>query len=203
MDEIRPAAFFIGESTALDFVNSVAAPRSTEFEWLASGDDVLDWLHLAGLLSETERSALAQPKHETALERAAADLRTFREEFRDLVHLITTEKQVPPDHALIAKLNHLMAQGQQSLRLVASGSDDQQIALKLEYDIASPEDLLPRIAASCAEFIAKADLRYVRLCEGSGCTLFFNDVSKNHKRRWCSMEVCGNRAKAAAYRNRT
>ncbi|MEL6323421.1 MAG: CGNR zinc finger domain-containing protein, partial [Pseudomonadota bacterium] len=36
--------------------------------------------------------------------------------------------------------------------------------------------------------------------EGPTCTLYFHDVSKNHKRRWCSMDICGNRAKAAAHR---
>jgi predicted RNA-binding Zn ribbon-like protein len=37
----------------------------------------------------------------------------------------------------------------------------------------------------------------VRKCEGTTCTLWFLDVSKAHARRWCSMAVCGNRAKAA------
>ena len=46
------------------------------------------------------------------------------------------------------------------------------------------------------------DFSLVRKCEGEGCTLWFLDLSKAHARRWCSMAVCGNRAKAAAHRAR-
>ncbi|WP_443691321.1 CGNR zinc finger domain-containing protein [Pseudomonas sp.] len=34
----------------------------------------------------------------------------------------------------------------------------------------------------------------IKQCEG--CTWLFIDTSKNHRRRWCSMATCGNRAKA-------
>jgi predicted RNA-binding Zn ribbon-like protein len=32
--------------------------------------------------------------------------------------------------------------------------------------------------------------------------LWFSDQTKSHQRRWCSMEMCGNRHKVAAYRKR-
>ncbi len=203
MTDARPAAFFIGDNTALDFINSKAAPRSTEFEWLASGAETLDWLVEAGLLTDVEKSALKQPKHRAALNLAAEDIRAFREDFRSFVSSVVEDAEVPADHQMIAKLNRLMRRGKQSPRLVPSEFNGRGIELKVIHDIQSADDLLPRIAKACAEFIAKADLRHVRRCEGSGCTLFFLDVSKNHKRRWCSMEVCGNRAKAAAYRKRS
>ncbi|NEJ40784.1 CGNR zinc finger domain-containing protein, partial [Rhizobium ruizarguesonis] len=34
------------------------------------------------------------------------------------------------------------------------------------------------------------------------CTLFFLDTTKSHRRRWCSMALCGNRMKVAAFRSR-
>jgi len=203
MTDARPAPFFIGDSTALDFVNSIAAPRSTEFEWLASGADVLDWLIEAGLLTDEERSALRQPKHRTALDLAAADIRAFREDFRSFVGCVIEDKDISAEHQMTKQINRLMRQGKQSLRLVPNVSNDRGLELKTIHEIQSADDLLPRIATACAEFIAEADLKHVRRCEGSGCTLFFHDVSKNHKRRWCSMEVCGNRAKAAAFRKRS
>ncbi|MFS4582950.1 CGNR zinc finger domain-containing protein [Phaeobacter sp. C3_T13_0] len=203
MIDARPAPFFIGDSTALDFINSLAAPRSVEFEWLASGADVLDWLVEAGLITVDEQSVLRQPKHRTALDLAAEDIRAFREDFRSFVSDIIEDKQVPADHQMIIKLNRLMGQGKQLLRLFPSGSNDKGFELKIIHEIQCADDLLPRITTACAEFVAQADLKHVRRCEGSGCTLFFHDISKNHKRRWCSMEVCGNRAKAAAYRKRS
>ncbi|WP_108260949.1 CGNR zinc finger domain-containing protein [Mangrovicoccus ximenensis] len=68
--------------------------------------------------------------------------------------------------------------------------------------LAGPQDLVIRIAEAAARLVGEADFRHVRNCEGPSCTLYFLDVSKNHRRRWCSMEVCGNRAKAAAFRKR-
>jgi len=203
MDDVRPAPFFIGDSTALDFVNSIAKPRSTEFEWLSSGVDVLDWLAKAGLLSDEDMSVLQHPKHCTALDLAAEEIRVFREDFREFVSAAIENADFAVDHQMVAKLNRLMRRGKQSFRLVPNESTDKTLELKVTHVIESADDLLPRIAAACAEFITKADLKHVRQCGGSGCTLLFHDVSKNHKRRWCSMEVCGNRAKAAAYRKRS
>lgn len=42
----------------------------------------------------------------------------------------------------------------------------------------------------------------VRSCEHDGCTLWFLDTSRSGRRRWCSMEVCGNRAKAKRHYDR-
>jgi predicted RNA-binding Zn ribbon-like protein len=43
----------------------------------------------------------------------------------------------------------------------------------------------------------------VKGCEGPVCTLLFLDRTRARARRWCSMAVCGNRAKQAAHRTRT
>ena len=62
-------------------------------------------------------------------------------------------------------------------------------------------NLLPLLAAALLE-AGGGDRARVRECAGEGCTLWFRDASKTGRRRWCSMAVCGNRAKAAAYRAR-
>ena len=56
---------------------------------------------------------------------------------------------------------------------------------------------------AAADLICNYDFRLIRSCEGSACCLMFLDRTKVHARRWCSMAVCGNRAKAEAYRART
>ncbi|MDO9403670.1 MAG: ABATE domain-containing protein, partial [Polaromonas sp.] len=43
---------------ALDFLNSVAVPVDTQVEWLASGEDFIDWLHDAGLATPEELKAV-------------------------------------------------------------------------------------------------------------------------------------------------
>jgi predicted RNA-binding Zn ribbon-like protein len=66
----------------------------------------------------------------------------------------------------------------------------------------SPESLLLPVAKSMAELLCEEDFRYVKACEGSNCTLFFLDRTHSRARRWCSMAVCGNRAKQSAHRER-
>ena len=66
----------------------------------------------------------------------------------------------------------------------------------------SPESLLQPIARELADVICNEDFNLIRACEGHACTLMFVDHTKSRRRRWCSMAVCGNRAKQAALRER-
>jgi predicted RNA-binding Zn ribbon-like protein len=53
-----------------------------------------------------------------------------------------------------------------------------------------------------ADLVCDADFTMVKKCEGPTCTMLFLDTTKGHARRWCSMAVCGNRAKQASHRAR-
>lgn len=59
--------------------------------------------------------------------------------------------------------------------------------------------LLAAVARSGAEIIADGPGARLRLCANPHCGLFFCDKSRTHRRRWCSMSVCGNRSKVAAF----
>jgi predicted RNA-binding Zn ribbon-like protein len=62
--------------------------------------------------------------------------------------------------------------------------------------------LLFTIALDAAELLLLAERSRLRVCEGEGCGWFFVDRSKAGRRRWCNMEVCGNRVKVRSYRER-
>lgn len=62
--------------------------------------------------------------------------------------------------------------------------------------------LLAAIARSAAELITEGEAALVRSCANPGCSLFFYDHSRTHRRRWCSMALCGNRRKVAAFARR-
>jgi predicted RNA-binding Zn ribbon-like protein len=66
----------------------------------------------------------------------------------------------------------------------------------------SPDSLLLPIAKAMADLVCDEDFTYVRACEGHDCILLFVDRTRGRARRWCSMSVCGNRAKQAAHRER-
>jgi predicted RNA-binding Zn ribbon-like protein len=62
--------------------------------------------------------------------------------------------------------------------------------------------LLAAVARSAAELITEGEATRVRLCANPACSLFFYDNSRTHRRRWCSMSLCGNRHKVAAFARR-
>ena len=62
--------------------------------------------------------------------------------------------------------------------------------------------LLAAIARSAAELIANGAQSGVRQCSNPACQLLFCDDSRTHRRRWCSMALCGNRSKVAAFAKR-
>jgi len=64
------------------------------------------------------------------------------------------------------------------------------------------EWLLAAIARSAAELIVEGQSAPVKRCSNAGCRLFFYDDSRTRRRRWCSMAVCGNRHKVAAFLKR-
>ncbi len=59
--------------------------------------------------------------------------------------------------------------------------------------------LLAAVARSAAEIVAEGTAARLRVCANPGCGLFFYDESRTRRRRWCSMAVCGNRSKVAAF----
>jgi predicted RNA-binding Zn ribbon-like protein len=59
--------------------------------------------------------------------------------------------------------------------------------------------LLAAVARSGAEIIAEGARARLRICANPHCGLFFYDNSRTRRRRWCSMAVCGNRSKVAAF----
>jgi len=62
--------------------------------------------------------------------------------------------------------------------------------------------LLAAIARSAAEIIVEGAQARLRICGNPGCGLFFSDNSRTHRRRWCSMAICGNRHKVAGFARR-
>lgn len=59
-----------------------------------------------------------------------------------------------------------------------------------------------RLLAIVAEAMRAGTWARLKACRSDDCRWAFFDGSKNHSRAWCSMAVCGNRAKARAFRER-
>ena len=202
----RPAPFFVGEHPALDFLNTVAAPWGEPIEWLGSGRDLLEWLVRAELVSAAVAQRTAREQELDAVARRARELREW---FRDFVRKHAGRALTPSAVRGLDRLNQLLERDEiyrqlQAIRRPAKGgqwtSPGRVVRWQWKRRWRTTEALLQPIAEAIGDFVCRADFRYVRQCER--CTLWFLDVSRGHGRRWCSMAVCGNRAKAAARRAR-
>jgi len=197
----RPQPFFVGDHLALDFLNSIAAPKDVPVEWLRNGRDLIDWLEQAKVVPGDVAARFRSTKEQQALDRVAARARDFRDWLRGFV----TRQMGKPLSAGAAKalgpLNELLA-GDTSYPVVEAVGGEQALRLRRIRRWESSEELLHPVAEAAANLICSADFRLIRACDGSVCSLLFLDRTKAHARRWCSMAVCGNRAKAAAHRAR-
>jgi len=63
-------------------------------------------------------------------------------------------------------------------------------------------DPLGQIAAAAVRLVDDGRWDRVKICSADDCRWAFYDRSKNHSRHWCSMGVCGNRAKSRTFRER-
>lgn len=75
-------------------------------------------------------------------------------------------------------------------------------ALRLEPDADGVDGALARLLACVLEADATGTWRRMKSCPGAHCGWLFYDASRNASSTWCSMSICGNRAKTAAYRRR-
>lgn len=210
MSDTLPAPLFVGDDLALDFLNSVAAPWGETIEWLGNGTDLLAWLEHSHV---APASVIAQFRAQTgsrALDAAASRARELREWFRGFV--VKHAGQPLARRALreLAPLNELLARDEafRQIELAppvgAEATDGEQGALRWRAERRWRDcgALLLPIAEAMGDLVCGKDFSLVRKCEAPACTAWFFDVSKSHARRWCSMALCGNRAKAAAHRAR-
>jgi predicted RNA-binding Zn ribbon-like protein len=199
----RPPAIFTAGALGLDFLNSVAAPVDTEIDWIDSGDGLLTWLEQARLVPAEVLEGLRAQAMPGELDGVAAQARSLREWFRTFVRNHRGRPLTAKDLHELEPLNRLLERDEGFGRIVAGDYGHAAcIDLRMQRRWRSPEALLLPIGEALARFVCEEDLSNVKACEGSPCTLMFIDRTRGRARRWCSMAICGNRAKQAAHRSR-
>lgn len=199
----RPPAIFIADSLGLDFLNSIATPVDTPIDWLDNGDGLLKWLAQAKLVPVDALDELRARAKPGELDKVADQARALREWFRGFVHKHMGRSLTPKALRELGPLNRLLERDEAFSQISRpSRSDGDRLDLRMMRRWRSPESLLLPIAEALARFVCEEDFANVKACEGHSCTLVFADRTRRRARRWCSMAVCGNRAKQAAHRNR-
>jgi predicted RNA-binding Zn ribbon-like protein len=205
--EHGPPAVFIADSLGLDFLNSVATPIDTPVDWLDSGDGLLKWLAQAKLVPPealAELKARAMPRE---LDKVADRARTLREWFRGFVRKHMGRPLTAKALQELGPLNGLLERDETFSQIARhrdsnGGGDGHRLELRAMRRWHSPEALLLPIGEILAKFVCEEDFADIKACEGQSCTLLFVDHTRRRARRWCSMAICGNRAKQAAHRGR-
>jgi predicted RNA-binding Zn ribbon-like protein len=199
----RLPAIFIADSLGLDFLNSIATPVDTPVDWLDSGDGLLRWLAQARLVPADALGELKARAMPDELDEVADQARALREWFRGFVRKHMGRPLAPRALHELDALNRLLERDEAFSRISRHRhGDGNRLELLRMRRWRSPESLLLPIGEALAKFVCEEDFANVKACGGHTCTLLFADRTRRRARRWCSMAICGNRAKQAAHRSR-
>jgi predicted RNA-binding Zn ribbon-like protein len=189
----------IGGALCLDFLNTLDDRFTSEpKELLKTYVDLARFAEDTGILSASEvdrlftRSQLSPEEAQDALSAAI--------EMREAMYVVFWAKvnKKPAPRSELIKLNQFVQAAARHAQLVEVGG---RFEWKFEEAVNFDAPLWP-IARSAADLLASDQLALVRPCAAASCLWLFLDTSKNHRRRWCDMTKCGNRAKVQRFYNR-
>ena len=150
--------------------------------------DIKDWFLKTGLIKEFENLSKEKEK-EYYLELI---------EYRNLIKSSFFEyvKDKIPLKELVERTNDIFLEAKVHPKLKI-----EKEIYSLDYTIEENDynKLLAIIAIEVMGLLNSKHVKYLKKCNNHTCSLLFVDTSKNHSRRWCSMETCGNRTKVSRF----
>lgn len=183
---------FLGGHPALDLLNTVRRENGAPVDAWQTDRDVMRWLVEHQFAAAGARGGLRSSFEPDALLESARKL-------RDAARLAIWQRKAgrKPN---VAALNAFLARGARHIEVKFDEHDAPVIVDR--YARETPEQLLAPLAESVAQLLCDGEFELIKRCENTECTLCFYDRTKSHRRRWCSMTLCGNRQKVAAFRKR-
>ncbi|MCC6317433.1 MAG: CGNR zinc finger domain-containing protein [Gemmatimonadaceae bacterium] len=190
----------VGERLWLDFVNTDEIRRGARADLLRDFETLVLFLEESGTLdveraSGMRRRAVQQPAGAAA---ALVDARRTRAALRVLAERGGTSDKARWD--ALAEINRVLGRSAGTRRLEPRA--DGSFARSFVPVGDAFAGLIIPVVESAADSLINGELRRVRRCCDSRCARVFLDPTRNGRRRWCEMATCGNRAKAARFRER-
>lgn len=190
----------VGERLWLDFVNTDEARRGERIDLLRDFDALVEFLVDTAVLDAERASGMRRRAHQQPAGATAAlvDARRTRVALRQLA-----ERGVHSDRArldALAEINRVLGRSAVTRRIDLQG-DGTFARTFVPVGDAFAALLIP-VIESAADAMIAGELTRVRRCSDPRCTRVFLDDTRNGRRRWCEMSTCGNRAKAARWRER-
>jgi|GEM_PF-1338920 len=187
---------FVANRPILDLLNTKPVLAQGLMELLPDTQALERWLIASGIASSAKTKSLMRSwRHSPEAALFLKDLIAFRERLRDAV-LQIEGGSTPPDE-FIHEVNAGLAKHPP---IMALRRREGQIIREPLFEPKQPIDLWAPILDAAADLLSEPETGRLRKCEG--CVLHFFDTSKKGSRRWCSMDLCGNKVKVAAYQRR-
>jgi len=177
----------------LDFANTLAYRGSSATASLHTFDDLLSWCRDAGsIFPQLARQLGAWPdKHPKRAAKIFSEAIELREVVYRVFHAVASVTN--PNDVDLDLLNRALRDA--PLRTtIQRGADG--FGWQVEESKTSAASLLAPVVWSAGDLLVGSQLAKLRECSNDKCLWLFLDDSKNGTRRWCSMQACGNRAKA-------
>ena len=190
----------MGGAVCLDFVNTLDDRFSDHpKELLGSYRDLAHFAEDTQILSPHHLDRLRARGEESpaTAERARQSAIRMREAMSEVFYALVRGRSVP--RASLATVNGFVQNAAQHAELAPADGHFEWQFERAQDNLEAP--LWP-IARSAADLLASENLQYVRACASQACEWLFLDESKNHRRRWCDMSKCGNRAKVRSFYSR-
>jgi predicted RNA-binding Zn ribbon-like protein len=190
---------FSGGALCLDFVNTLSDRPVRRKEGLCSYGDLVEWGRQAGILTGEEARGLAAAVRRgpgaagAALARAIA----LREALFRLFSAIAAGRHAGAGD--VAAINDSLPRALSRLRVRSSRG---AFHWRFEAGDRDLDRVLWPVVRSAAELLTSPELPRLRECASGSCSWIFVDRSRTHRRRWCDMKTCGNRAKARRHYRR-
>jgi predicted RNA-binding Zn ribbon-like protein len=187
---------FVANRPILDLLNTRPVLADAPTELLPDVRALERWLIASGAVrSLKDKAAVRGWRNSSEATSFLERLIAFRERLRDTV--LRIESGMSPSAAFLSEVNSLLLQHPRHTLL---RKRDGKLTRETAFELRKPADLWTPIVDATADLLAETDSSRIRKCES--CVVHFFDTSKKGSRRWCSMNICGNRLKVASYQRR-
>ena len=187
---------FVANRPILDFLNTKPVLAQGPTELLPDFHALERWLIASGIVASARTKRLIRSwRHSREAKDFLRELIAFRERLREAV--LRMEGCSAPSDDFIKEVNARLLEYPPNTSL---RKRDGVIVRESIFPLREPADLWVPIIDGAADLLSETETSRIRKCES--CVLHFFDTSKKGSRRWCSMNICGNKLKVAAYQRR-
>jgi predicted RNA-binding Zn ribbon-like protein len=197
---MAPEFQLVAGHLALDFANTLDYRYDPDrlIDLLPSYERFLAFCRQSGVITAAQMRKLLDGLSESDSQRVLKEVIEFREALYFLI--LSAVQGRRPDESHLRALNGFLSETRSVDEIVWQ---KRRFVRGLRDVTERPEEPLRLVVDAAVALITSPDIDNVRECIEKSCRWFFLDRSRNHSRRWCDMQLCGNRSKAKRFYART